>query len=39
VRGGGAVEKKLRIANTKAGPSYKKEAFIVVLTLLLVLVL
>lgn len=32
------MEERLRIADVGAGPSYKKEAFIVVSTLLLVLV-
>lgn len=38
MRGGGAMENRQRIENVEAGPSYKKEAFIVVFSLLLVLV-
>jgi len=38
VRGGGAMGKRQRIANVEAGPSYKKEAFIIVFSLSLVLV-
>lgn len=36
--GGGDMEKRQRIADAEAGPSYKKEAFIVVFSLLFVLV-